>query len=245
MSRERCKELFLELFWGFGKPKSPFQKRVRIASRTVCGIILLYTLFILNPQMVFSHSVTHKNYTLHAFEPLPPATTNVLERADQLLQSSEIFNRDDHQHIYLCNSPGWLRAYFIRPAQCVYGFAYPTGHIFLGNASIEQDLGWKTCSTNRVRSLSGLIAHEVTHNLIRHRIGHWRAFWLPEWKNEGYAEYIAMHGQEEYEFGLVNDLPGEVEPNGMSERYRGFLRRVVQATESESRTFSTLLKVSD
>lgn len=243
--RERFKELLRELFWGFGKPKSPFQRRVRIASRTICGIALLYLLFLLNPQLVFSHSVTHKNYTLHAFEPLPPETLEVLQRADRLLQRSDIFNRNDHHHIYLCNSSSWFRAYFLRPSDCVYAFAYPTGQIFIGNASIERDLGWKSCSTNRVRSLSGLIAHEVTHNLIRDRLGQYLAFRLPTWKNEGYAEYVAMHGREKYETDLVANLPAALEPNGMSKLYRGYLERVLQVFESGPATFSVLVETKE
>ena len=42
-----------------------------------------------------------------------------------------------------------------------------------------------------VRSLSGVIAHETTHLLVARRIGEWRAFMLPGWKSEGYADYVA------------------------------------------------------
>jgi hypothetical protein len=36
-----------------------------------------------------------------------------------------------------------------------------------------------------------VIAHETTHILVADRLGEWRAFMLPGWKREGYADYVA------------------------------------------------------
>ena len=44
---------------------------------------------------------------------------------------------------------------------------------------------------NNARSLSGVIAHEITHLLIRKKFGYWRNLTMPTWKKEGYAEYVA------------------------------------------------------
>jgi hypothetical protein len=44
---------------------------------------------------------------------------------------------------------------------------------------------------NNERSLSGVIAHETTHLLIRKKFGYWRNLTMPTWKKEGYAEHVA------------------------------------------------------
>jgi hypothetical protein len=50
--------------------------------------------------------------------------------------------------------------------------------------------------------LSGVIAHEVTHNLIRKKFGLINSFTsLPNWKDEGYCEYVAGDGTLSFEEG--------------------------------------------
>jgi len=43
-----------------------------------------------------------------------------------------------------------------------------------------------------VRTLSGTIAHEMTHRLVADHIGEWAALRLPAWKREGYPDYVAQ-----------------------------------------------------
>jgi hypothetical protein len=53
-----------------------------------------------------------------------------------------------------------------------------------------------------LRSLSGVIAHEVTHLFIRERYGTLAASMMPIWKNEGYCEYIAGDTTMPFEEGI-------------------------------------------
>ena len=55
---------------------------------------------------------------------------------------------------------------------------------------------------DRDRSLSGVIAHEVTHLLIRNRFGYLKDLTLPAWKREGYSEYVAGGTLLDYETGM-------------------------------------------
>jgi hypothetical protein len=50
--------------------------------------------------------------------------------------------------------------------------------------------------------LSGVIAHEITHLLIKKKFGYWRNLTMPAWKKEGYAEYIAGGSTLPYETGV-------------------------------------------
>ncbi len=242
MNRDRLKTILRELFWGFGKPKTRFQNRLRIANRTCFAVFLVYVGCLVHPQILFAHSLSHENYTFHSDQPLGEETRAILHRADRLLQQSDLFNRDDHHHLFLCNSPGWFRAFHIRSGRWLYAISHPTGNIFIANGDPAADLGWKTAGTNIVRSLSGLIAHEVTHNLVRNHLGLFDQVRLPGWKNEGYAEFISIHGQTEYELALVKDLPKSVRPNSIHPVYQGHLKRVLLAMDEKQPSFDDLLK---
>ena len=242
MSRDRLKIILLELCWGFGKPKSQFQNRVRLFSRSAIGIAIAYLVFLINPQVVFSHSLTHQNYTIHSDHPLPAETFDVLKRADRLLQESEIFSRNDHHHIFLCNGPGWFRTFNPRGSDRLYATSHATGNIFIANGDPATDMAWKTSGTNIIRSLSGLIAHEVTHNLVRDHLGVLPQWRLPAWKNEGYAEYISIHGQKEYELAIAKDLPRTVKPNSIHPVYQGHLTRVLMGIGESTNRFEALMR---
>ncbi len=209
---------------------------------TVCALI--YDGLLLNPQLAFSHSFTHRNYTIHSDTPLGTECQAILERADRLLQQSDIFNRDEQHNIFLCNSPGWFNAFFLRKGDWAFGFAHPTGNVFIANGCPEHDLAWKTMDTNIVRSLSGLIAHEVTHTLILENVGFLNQRRLPKWINEGYAEFIAMHDQKAYEFDICRELPRSVKPFSIHPNYRAHMSQVELAFTDQPEEFDQLLSLA-
>src|SRR5262249_21942286 len=67
----------------------------------------------------------------------------------------------------------------------------PTGNVFVNKTDVAHDLVLRDAPANRERSLSGVIAHEVTHLLVRKKVGYLKNLLLPTWKREGYAEYVA------------------------------------------------------
>lgn len=72
------------------------------------------------------------------------------------------------------------------------GFApLNTNNVFINKSDAANDLVFRNASDRNHRSLSGVIAHEITHLLIRNRYGYLRNLTMPTWKKEGYAEYIA------------------------------------------------------
>jgi hypothetical protein len=44
----------------------------------------------------------------------------------------------------------------------------------------------------RTAELAEILAHEATHTFVQERVGFLRAFRLPFWKKEGYAEYVGL-----------------------------------------------------
>ena len=45
-----------------------------------------------------------------------------------------------------------------------------------------------------VRSLSYFIAHEIAHTMVADQVGSFAYVRLPDWKNEGYCDYVAKGG---------------------------------------------------
>jgi hypothetical protein len=66
----------------------------------------------------------------------------------------------------------------------------PTQNVFINRADYRNDLVFRDAKENSQRSLSGVIAHEITHLLIKKRYGYLRNLTMPTWKKEGYAEYV-------------------------------------------------------
>jgi hypothetical protein len=58
-------------------------------------------------------------------------------------------------------------------------------------ADLENDLTPSRGSVGTPRSISGTIAHERTHQLIRGHFGVLKSIGFPTWKVEGYSDYVA------------------------------------------------------
>jgi hypothetical protein len=67
---------------------------------------------------------------------------------------------------------------------------------------VARDLVFRDAQVNKERSLSGVIAHEVTHLLVREKFGYLKNLTLPAWKQEGYSEYVAGGTLLDYETGV-------------------------------------------
>src|SRR6185503_15919560 len=64
-------------------------------------------------------------------------------------------------------------------------------NVFINKTDVPDDLVYMNRAKHNQRSLSGVVAHEVTHLFIRQRYGTLRSMLMPTWKNEGYCEYVA------------------------------------------------------
>ncbi len=83
------------------------------------------------------------------------------------------------------------------------------------------------------RSLSGTIAHESVHILTARRFGELRLVRMPQWKREGYADYVAQEPS--------NSAGEEAEtrarwPDAPVLKYYEGRRRVAKALDDEGRT---------
>jgi hypothetical protein len=179
-------------------PAHKKNKYIRIAkaygliSTTLVVLVLAYLVLIAYPQPLFGYSANYKhNFHIYSRDPLPPELETVLDKAEAKLVSSPLYADTFERRLFFARSHG-MYAFLTNKAYRSFGSSIPfLDNVMLTQSDIAADRMFVDRPENNSRSLSGVIAHEVTHLLIRQRYGTVQASLMPTWKNEGYCEYIA------------------------------------------------------
>ena len=182
--------------------KSRVYRSVRYAG---FSIVLAYVLLLCFPQVLFGHQVSSDNLTVYSREPLDQNINTVLDRAQQRLATSPLNSADVKPRIFLTNSFRVYSVLSVYVGANSFGKGYAalnTNNIFINKSDVANDLVFRNAPDRNQRSLSGVIAHEITHLLIRRRYGYLRNLTMPTWKKEGYAEYVAGSSTLDYETGV-------------------------------------------
>jgi hypothetical protein len=142
----------------------------------------------------------------------------VLDDAEARLSKSTIYDRDLSRRVFLTNSHG-MYTFLSNKAFGSFANSVPlVDNILINKSDAAHDLVFLNRPQHNKRSLSGVIAHEVTHLFIRKKVGVLRASLMPTWKNEGYCEYVAGDTTITYEEGIIL---WKADPNNDS-KYRYF-----------------------
>ncbi len=160
---------------------------------TVLCIVLILGIIVLKPNLTYAHVTKLGNFTVFDNRPLEPQMKKELEGADALLKKSELYTPTLKLEICLSNGmiPGLLRA-MTGPA---FGWGFYKMVVLRGNMD---------CAANFIElngykwNLTQLLTHEMVHCFQFERLGLWKSnpfAHIPNWKWEGYPEYIArQHG---------------------------------------------------
>ena len=155
---------------------------------------LAYVALLSFPQVVFAHETTHGNFRVYSREPLDPSIPAILDGVEAKLAASGIADETLEPRIFLVDSHrlySLLSLYVGRGSFAKCYPALPTSNVFVNASDVARDLVFRDAPENRERSLSGVLAHEVAHLLVRQKFGYLRNLTLPAWKQEGFAEYVA------------------------------------------------------
>jgi hypothetical protein len=162
------------------------------------GALLVYGLLhvflvAVYPDPLFPYSLRYGHFTVHMREPVPAEMPAVLDRVHALISASAINDEKLHHDVYIINSQTLARYMFLNDVG--FGVSQHLGHTFIVDADVAADRA--RCrregpDDHRSRTLSGTIAHEITHYLMRRHFG-WRAERrIPRWLAEGYCDVIAQ-----------------------------------------------------
>src|SRR6185295_5638985 len=144
-----------------------------------------YMLLLCYPQVLFAHQITYKNFTVYSRQPLDQNIYAVLDRVDARLATSEINNTQVRSKIFLTNSQRVYSALSLYIGANSFGKGMPvlpTNNIFINEADVAKDLVFRKAPAYNQRSLSEVVAHEVTHLLIREKFGYVKNITMPAWK---------------------------------------------------------------
>ena len=169
----------------------------RLFRRSLCvaaAASVAYLLVLTFPQPLFAHEIHRSGLTVHSTQPMPAAMETTLSRAVARLQRSALYAPAEGIHIFLCHERP-VFALFARQNYHVGGVAdWLVGqHAFLRESDMQHDRLISPGGTPVAadRPLSYFVAHEAMHIAIARRLGRARYSRLPQWLDDGYADYIA------------------------------------------------------
>ncbi len=160
----------------------------------VVAVSVIYLALLAYPQPLFAHELTAAGITVHSTRPIPDAMKATLERARARLERSPLDAGTRGVHVFICDSR-WLFALFARQNYRVGGVTdWLVGqHVFLRESDMQNDrlIGPSGRPVAPDRPLSYFIAHELMHVVNVRAVGRWRYARMPQWVDDGYADYIA------------------------------------------------------
>jgi hypothetical protein len=166
----------------------------------------VYLLLLSFPQPLFAYAVNYKDFTVYSRDPLDDHIYAVLDRAHSRVAASRLYVGTVRPNVFLTGSTRVYASLTLYAGGNSFGkgfAALPTRNVFINAHDSARDLVFRDAPSNNMRSLSGVVAHETTHLLIRKRYGYWRNLTIPDWKKEGYAEYVAGGSTLSYESGVA------------------------------------------
>jgi len=172
----------------------------------VLSLACVYVVLLSFPHPLFAHVTNHNNFAVYSRVPLDEHVYAVLDRAHLKLTASPLYILDVRPNVFLTGSTRFYTSLSLNVGGNSFGkgfAALPTRNVFINAHDLAGDLVFRDAPSNNMRSLSGVIAHETTHLLIRKRYGYWRNLTMPDWKKEGYAEYVAGGSTLAHESGVA------------------------------------------
>lgn len=222
------------------KPKTRFGRCLRYAEGFLTVLVLLYASLHFFPQVVFHYSATVRGVTVYSRRPLPPEATACALRIASLVEHSELAVPGRRERVFVCNSPFAFRLFNPKhPTSFAYSVPV-TENIFVAEADFSRDLVNRAGSDFRTRCFSAVAAHEITHGLIRHRLGPLRGRRLSEWVAEGYCDYIAQEGSFPEGEGFRLMITGQRHPS-TSFSYFTYRQMVRHLIESQHLSFEQIV----
>lgn len=163
---------------------------------TLLFMVGLLFLIVLHPALTYAHKTTHKNYILFHNKKLDLQVETCLDNATVLTAKSEFYN--PHLKLQICLHDGSLYPEIMKALRGqAFAWGWYNKVILMGKADYKNNVvelnGYKWNATQ-------LLAHEMMHCLQFNKLGLLKSnpmANIPEWKWEGYSEYIARQELDE------------------------------------------------
>lgn len=173
-----------------------------LIARSVLGTLLLislaitgYVLFLCYPQTAFSHRYEQGNILLYSDQALDDNWRNILAGVQRRLERSTVYEPKQKYQVFFCKRKELFRRIaFFQPQAVGVNNALFNGNSFIRapdetNDRIPSPNGERSVNN---RSLTNIIAHEITHTMLAQRVGRFAYFTAEPWVIEGYCDYIGI-----------------------------------------------------
>ena len=170
-------------------------------------IILLFgvlILTVLNPTLLYANKTVFENFTVFHNKSLDKDLKTRLDDARNIIKENQLF--DSSLKFDICLNDGSLYPSLLEIFMGqAFALVFTSNKVAIcGNANYKDNYvevnGYKW-------NLTQLIAHEETHCLVYNKLGFWKSNPIannPEWKWEGYPEYVSRRYQDQ--LNLVKNI---------------------------------------
>lgn len=167
-----------------------------VAALLVVAAVLYLPASLFFPRMLlFPYRAMAGETPIYSSTPIPPEMDDVIARADARVRESAIFAPGVLRRPIFLTDGGARWRLLSFGATTGFGLNRPLGgNIVINRSSIAGDRVWNGSTVAGSRALTGVIAHERTHMLIRGRFGLLADGRYPVWVREGYCDHVAGGG---------------------------------------------------
>lgn len=159
----------------------------------VASIVALLVAPAFVPEMLlFPYSATSNGYRVYSETPIEQRSLDrVTKRSVRLVASSPLSRPSEPRRIFLTNG-GWRWTWLAVRFRNAFAISRPLSEPLIFNRSDPaKDRLFNGRAVGAVRSLSGTIAHETCHGMIRREFGVTSDWTKPAWLREGYCDHVA------------------------------------------------------
>lgn len=165
-------------------------------SATLVFMLVLLVAIVFNPSWLYANKTMKKNYTILHQQSIDQNLIEKIENAIMLVEQSEFY--EPNLHFEICLNDGSSYPTLIRTLR---GPAFAWGFSNIVVLQGAADYNKNSVELNGYNwNLTQLLAHEITHCLQFSALGLWKSnpiASIPNWKWEGYPEYIARHNTDQ------------------------------------------------
>lgn len=174
--------------------------------RTLATILLIFGILlviVLNPRLSYAHKTVHGQYRVYHNKPVDQSFLNILDNASRLAAAGEFYRPG--LKLDVCLNDGSRYPWLVEK---LGGRAFARGFynkvVLMSSANYAMNYSE---INGRRWNLTELLAHEMTHCIQFNHLGFWHSkpvAGIPNWKWEGYPEYIARQD------ASMRDLPAAI-----------------------------------
>jgi len=174
--------------------KSRASTKFAISAVTVVCTTVAVAIFLLSyfPTLaMFPYKKAVGNAVIYSEYPISDEIEQIITRSEYLVLKSPLYESEGQkQKIFLTN--GEVRWQILTMNSDALAISRPiTEPIVVNRSSMSSDQVWSGSVSPSSRDLSGVIAHEKTHGLIRRKFGVLASRSFPDWVVEGYCDYVS------------------------------------------------------